>query len=77
MQQFINWEKISKIFVVISLLLNLFLTIVVLSMLGDLKSSLKDANFRLSVSKDGRYTTFKDGNRVQILDTRTGKTWYP
>jgi regulatory protein YycI of two-component signal transduction system YycFG len=69
-----NWEKISKIFIIISLLLNLVLTLIVLSSLEDIEDSLYNITNNASIQGDnGRYKTFQDRNGFDhVLDTRTG-----
>jgi regulatory protein YycI of two-component signal transduction system YycFG len=77
MRQFLNWEKTFKIFVVISLLLNLVLTLIIFSSLEDIEDSLYTITNNASIQGDnGRYKTFQDGVYVRILDTRTGEVKY-
>jgi regulatory protein YycI of two-component signal transduction system YycFG len=74
MKQFMNWEKISKIFVVVSLLLNLVLTMIILSSLENIEASLDTFTNNSSLHGDnGRYNSFQQNDRTYIYDTRTGE----
>ena len=81
MKQFLNWEKIFKIFVVISIVLNLFLTYAVLSMLGDIKNELHTNTIRsIKQGSSGRFQAiekpnYRGGSSIIIVDTQTGESW--
>lgn len=81
MKEFLNWEKISKILVFISLLLNLFLTYTVLSMLGDVKDELHTNTIRsIKQGSNGRYQAiekphYSGSSSIIIVDTQTGESW--
>lgn len=71
-------EKLFKIFVIVSLLLNFFLAMIIISSMNDIEDSLETFINNSSLQGDnGRYKTFQNHNGTDlILDTRTGEVKY-